>query len=195
MSELWKEEATTDMVKLFNQDEQGVEAGSSVVNSATQAVKSTAKSVADQFDFVSYLYGVPSQQPENQDQNQDPVTEMMKRYQGRANASLKARVNFKDPITVQAIMQRKQELSKRKTPEKVDELERLRMLLHEEQIRDIMNPQPSQPEEPIAEQIAREKEEEKQKKQEKKYEEVKKKEDLAVVQKRTSIENKGFGAG
>lgn len=184
------------MVKIFNnQDEQGVETVNSVVGGAAKAVKNTAKSVADQFDFVSYLYGVPSQQSEQQDSNQDPVTEMMKRYQGRANASLKARVNFKDPITVQSIMQRKQELSKRKTPEKVDELERLRMLLHEEQIRDITNPQPSQPEEPIAEKIAREKEEEKQKKQEKKYEEVKKKEDLAVVQKRTSIENKGFGAG
>lgn len=192
----WKEEVTTNMVKIFNnQDEQGVETVNSVVGSASQAVKQTAKSVADQFDFVSYLYGVPSQQPENQDQNQDPVTEMMKRYQGRANASLKARVNFKDPITVQSIMQRKQELSKRKTPEKVDELERLRMLLHEEQIRDIMNPQPSQPEESIADQQAREEQEKKAKKQEKQVEEVKKKEALAVVQKRTSIENKGFGAG
>ena len=185
------------MIKLFtNQDEQGVEAGSSIINSASQAVKNTAKSVADQFDFVSYLYGVPSQQSEQQDSNQDPVTEMMKRYQGRANASLKARVNFKDPITVQAIMQRKQELSKRKTPEKVDELERLRMLLHEEQVRDIMQPQPFQQEESIADQQVREEEEKKANKKQEIVIEQKKKEDLAVVQKRTSIEReKGWGAG
>lgn len=184
------------MVKFFNQDEQGVEAGSSIVNSASQAVKNTAKSVADQFDIVSYLYGTSDQQVDQQNPSQDPaITEVLKPYQGKANASLKARVNLRNPIVAQAMVQRRQDLIKRKDPEKVNELERLRLLLHEEQVRDIMQPQPSQQEEPIAEKIAREEEEKKQKKQEKKYEEVKKKEDLAVVQKRTSIENKGFGAG
>jgi hypothetical protein len=185
------------MVKIFNnQDEQGVETVNSAAGSATQAVKKTAKSVADQFDIVNYLYGTSNKQPEPQDPNQDSaVTEVMRPYQGKANASLKARVNLKNPIVAQAMVQRMQQLSKRKAPEKVDELERLRLLLHEEQVREIMNPQPSQSEEPITVQIAREEEEKKAKKKEKQVEEVKKKEDLAVVQKRTSIENKGFGAG
>lgn len=184
------------MVKIFNnQDEQGVETVNSVVGGAAKAVKNTAKSVADQFDFVSYLYGVPSQQPEQQDSNQDPaVTEMMRQY-GKSNASLKARVNLKNPVVAQAMVLRREELAKRKAPEKVSELERLRMLLHEEQVRGIMQPSQEQPEERAAEKQAKEEEEKKAKKQQKQVEEVKKKEDLAVVQKRTSIENKGFGAG
>lgn len=184
------------MVKFFNnKDEQGVETGSSVVNSASQAVKSTAKSVVSQFDIVSYLYGKPTQQ-EEQDANQDPaVTKIMMQY-GKANASLKAGVNLRNPIIAQAMWQRREELSKSKAPEKVSELEILRKRLHDMQEEGILQPTPEQPEERIADKIAREEEEKIAKKQERKVEEVKKKEDLAVVQKRTSIEReKGWGAG
>lgn len=184
------------MVKFFNQDEQGVEAGSAVVNSTAQAIKSTVNSVVSQFDIVSYLYGASDRQVDQQNPSQDPaITEVLMPYQGKANASLKARVNLRNPVVAQAMVQRRQELMKRKAPEKVNELERLRLLLHEEQVREIMQPQPSQQEESITDQQSREEREKKAKKQEKKQEEIKKKEDLAVVQKRTSIENKGFGAG
>ena len=184
------------MVKIFNnQDEQGVETVNSAVGSAAKAVKNTAKSVADQFDIVSYLYGKPTQQ-EEQDPNEDPVIAMMKQYRGRAKASEKAGVNLNNRMIVQAMMERKQRLSKNMTPEKVEELEILRQRLRQEYLGDILQPQPSQPEESAAEKVAREEEEKKAKKQEKQVEEVKKKEALSVVQKRTSVEReKGWGAG
>lgn len=184
------------MVKIFNnQDEQGVETVNSVVGGAAKAVKNTAKSVADQIDIVGYLYGKPTQQ-EEQDPNEDPVTAMMKQYRGRAKASEKAGVNLNNRMIVQAMMERKQRLSKSMTQEKVEELETLRRQLRQEYLGDILQPKSSQPEESETVKWEREKEEKKQKEQKKQVEEVKKKEALSVVQKRTSIEReKGWGAG
>lgn len=191
----WREEVIIDMVKFFNnQDEQGVERGSSVVGSATNAVKKTAKSVVSQFDIVNYLYGTTGSQ-KGQDQSEDPGTEMTGQFRGNADAALKAGTNVRNPAAAQAAMQRRQQLLKSRTPEKVDELERLRKLLHEEQMRDILQPREEGSEERAAEKQVREEEEKKSKKQEKKFVEEKKKQDLAVVQKHTSIENKGWGAG
>lgn len=191
------------MVKIFSKkDEQGVETAVSVGDSAAGAGKKSIKSIVSQLDINNFLYGVTDSQKSRIDQmegqdleNKDPVTEVMKLYGGKATASLKAGINLRNPIVAQEVLRRREQLLKTKTPEKVSELDMVRKRLHDEQIRGIIEPIPEQPEERIADKIAREEEEKKAKKQEKKYEEVKKKEDLAVVQKRTSIENKGFGAG
>ncbi len=174
-----------------------------VGNAAKSAVKTTTAQVdATSNDIANQLYGQPPDaaslqagltgSQEQMDPNGDKGIEAA--GQGKATAALKAQSNVRNPAA-QSAAYRRQNLLKSKSPDDVDKLERLRKLLHDEQVRDIMEPRKQQPEESVADKQAREEEEKKKKKQEKQYVEEKKKEDLAVTQKKTSIENKAWGAG
>ncbi len=181
------------MVKFFNQDEMGIEGVVGAIgNSASKAVKTAADTtdITSQ-DIVNQLYGIPSEQ-----QNADEEQEIeMKPQQSQTKMDLKAKTNIRNPAAQQA-QARQIELEKKGyKPDDINKLEKLRKLLHEEQVKDIFQPKQQKQEERPAEEREREEQEKKKKEQEKKVEEEKKKEDLSVVQKRTSIENKGYGAG
>lgn len=181
------------MVRFFNQDEMGIEG---ISDAAGRVVKPVIKTASDQTaadkltqDIVNQLYGVTDASQEGQDQNGDKGIEGM----GQAQKGNKAMTNVRNPAAQQAAARRTQMLKAGKKPEEIEKLEKLRKLLHDEQVKDLFEPK-KQKEESVAEKQVQEEEEKKKKKQEKQVEEQKKKEDLAVVQKRTAAERRP-GAG
>lgn len=181
------------MVKFFNQNERGIEG---VAGAAQSAAATTVKAVSDQAgatagDFFKQLLGDLG----SADQDAESGTEALGQASGKGRAAQKAKTNYGNKAMQQAAMLRRQKfLTQGKKPEEIDELEKVRKSLHDEQVKELFQPKKQQ-EENIAEKNEREEQEKKQKVQAKQQEEVKKKEDLSVVQKRTSIENKAWGAG
>ncbi len=182
------------MIRFFNSDETGIEGVQGAVANAAKKVVKSANDQADVTtqDFVNQLYGVPS---ESQDENADPGTEQFGQMQKKATAAQKGQANVRNPAAQQAAQRRAQMMKKGYKPEEIDKIEKLRKLLHDQQVRDLFEPKKKQQEEePVAEKLEREEQEKKQKEQQKQQEEVKKKEDLSVVQKRTAAERRP-GAG
>jgi hypothetical protein len=200
------------MANSHNQFEQGIEG---VGGAASSAVGSAVKGVGDQLGsveqdlFNQFLYGASDTgQGESGEQGVEGVGQAKfqkaavkagKNYGKKMAApfSWKGVFGFEDkskPMSEAARKRREQAAARGKTPEEIEEDEKLLMEAHNRYFQELTQPK-HQKEESAAEKNEREDQEKKQKIQVKQYEEVKKEQDLAVVRKQTSIENKNPGAG